>query len=76
MTKHNARGPADANNDGKVIKPTNTSRSFARGGGVMRQAEEQHHEHAPHDISGGSRAADNNFSLWSARKPIAKLAPG
>lgn len=44
MTKLNtppwstAHGPADANNNGKVIKPTNTSRSFAKGGAVIGEA--------------------------------------
>ena len=53
MTKH--RGPADASNDGKVIKPANVSQSFARGGGVMRHVEEQHRENGPHDVSGGAK---------------------
>ena len=51
----NERGPADANNGDRVIKPTNSSQSFARGGGVMRHVEEQHRDHAPHDISGGAK---------------------
>ena len=51
--KHD-RGPADAGNNLEHIKPTNTSRSFKRGGGVMRAAEKQHREAGVHHIGGGS----------------------
>ena len=52
MSKHE-RGPADAFNDGKVVRPTNSSRSFARGGGTMRHVLKQHEEAAPHHPAGG-----------------------
>jgi len=38
MTKHNTRGPSDANNSGKVIEPTNQSRSRSRGGAIIGEA--------------------------------------
>ena len=55
MSKHerDERGPADAWNDGKVIKPTNTSKSLAKGGSLVRRLLEEHDKYGPQHTAGG-----------------------
>jgi hypothetical protein len=54
MSKHerDERGPADAWNDGKVIKPTNTSKSLAKGGSLVRRLLEEHDMYRQHPAGG------------------------
>ena len=70
MTKQ--KDTCDANNRGEHIKPRNSSQSFARGGGVMRHAEQQHRDQTPHDISGGSRQSEKRIQPVTRDPPACR----
>ena len=60
MAKHEQRGPADPWNDGRVIRPTNSSQSFRNGGSLVRRLLAEHDMYRQHPAggTGGQRKLD------------------